>query len=79
MYFKTQIIEWQDTLYKVKRILHESTKIDIHFYKEYLRVDKIAKRHDYYYFLEQILEPEVEYIENKNELTVTTIGGQDPD
>jgi len=64
---KKQVVEWDDTLWVVKRMIPESYQFDISGYKEYLGADKVAKKNGYYFFLEEIKEvgiiEEIPYIE----------------
>ena len=64
---KKQVVEWDDTLWVVKRMIPESYKFDISGYKEYLGADKVAKKNGYYFFLEEVKEvgilEEIPYIE----------------
>jgi hypothetical protein len=53
---KKQVVEWDDTLWVVKRMIPDSYKIDIPGYKEYLGADKVAKKNGYYFFLEEVKE-----------------------
>lgn len=81
MDFRTQIISWNDTLYKVKRTISEQREFDVHEYAKYIHADKVAKKNGFYFFLEEITEPnEVEYIKNeRNEITINPNRGQDSD
>jgi hypothetical protein len=69
MYLRTQIVSYNGDLFKVKRTFKvENVKFDPQLYCRYIHCDKVAKKGEYYFFLEQILEPtEVEYIENKTD------------
>lgn len=64
---KKQVVEWDDTLWVVKRMIPESYQFDISGYKEYLGADKVAKKNGYYFFLEEVKEvgilEEIPYIE----------------
>ena len=51
---KKQVVEWDDTLWVVKRMIPDSYKIDIPGYKEYLGADKVVKKNGYYFFLEDL-------------------------
>lgn len=53
---KKQVVEWDDTLWVVKRMIPESYKLDISGYKEYLDADKVAKKNGHYFFLEEVKE-----------------------
>ena len=53
---KKQVVEWDNTLWVVKRMIPESYKLDISGYKEYLNADKVAKKNGYYFFLEEVKE-----------------------
>jgi hypothetical protein len=65
---KKQVVEWDDTLWVVKRMIPDSYKIDIPGYKEYLGADKVAKKNGYYFFLEEVKEvgiiEEISYIDD---------------
>ena len=53
---KKQVVEWDDTLWVVKRMIPESYQFDISASKEYLGADKVAKKNGYYFFLEEVKE-----------------------
>jgi len=53
---KKQVVEWDDTLWVVKRMIPDSYKIDISGYKEYLGADKVARKNGHYFFLEEVKE-----------------------
>lgn len=53
---KKQVVEWDDTLWVVKRMIPDSYKIDIPGYKEYLGADKVARKNGHYFFLEEVKE-----------------------
>lgn len=56
---KKQVVEWDDTLWVVKRMIPESYQFDISGYKEYLGADKVAKKNGYYFFLEEVKEVDI--------------------
>jgi hypothetical protein len=56
---KKQVVQWEDTLWVVKRRIPESYNIDISEYKTYLGADKVARKNGYYFFLEEIKEVEI--------------------
>lgn len=56
---KKQVVQWEDTLWVVKRKIPESYNIDISGYKAYLGADKVARKNGYYFFLEEIKEVEI--------------------
>jgi Zn-dependent oligopeptidase len=64
---KKQVVEWDDTLWVVKRMIPESYQFDISEYRQYLNADKVAKKNGYYFFLEEVKEvgilEEISYIE----------------
>ena len=53
---KKQVVEWDDTLWVVKRMIPDSYEIDISGYKEYLGADKVARKNGHYFFLEEVKE-----------------------
>jgi len=64
----TQIVDWNNELYVIKRALQE-TKIKEEFvqeYKEYLGADTVLKKNGIYYFVEKVLEPELELVQAIN-------------
>ena len=64
----TQIVDWNNELYVIKRVLQE-TKIKEEFvqeYKEYLGADTVLKKNGIYYFVEKVLEPELELVQAIN-------------
>ncbi len=57
---KKQVVKWGDTLYVVKRTIPDNgTVIDIPGYKEYLGADKVAKKNNRLFFLEEIKEVDI--------------------
>ena len=64
----TQIVDGNNELYVIKRALQE-TKIKEEFvqeYKEYLGADTVLKKNGIYYFVEKVLEPELELVQAIN-------------
>lgn len=64
----TQIVDWNNELYVIKRALKE-TSIKEEFvqeYKEYLGADTVLKKNGIYYFVEKVLEPELELVQAIN-------------
>ena len=47
---KKQVVEWDDALWVVKRMIPESYQFDISEYRQYLNADKVAKKNGYYFF-----------------------------
>ena len=57
---KKQVIEWDDTLYVVKRSIPDTgIVIDIPGYKEFLGADRVAKKNNMLFFLEEIKEVDI--------------------
>lgn len=75
---RKKVVEWGNALYVVKRsIPDKGTIFDIPGYKEYLGADKVAKKNNMLFFLEEIKEvdileeipyntQEVKKVKNKN-------------
>ena len=57
----TQIINWEDSLYIVKRILKETSIKEkfVQEYKEYIYADAVLKKNGMYYFIEKIIELQI--------------------
>jgi len=56
-----QVVEWENSLYIIKRTLKEST-IKEEFtneYKEYIGADKVLKKNGIYYFVVKIDEAQI--------------------
>ena len=62
-----QVVEWENSLYIIKRTIKESTMPDefANEYKEYICADKMLKKNGIYYFVEKIDEAQV--LEEKDE------------
>ena len=57
---KKQVVNWDDTLYIVKRsVADNGTVKDIQGYKEFLGADKVAKKNNMLFFLEEIKEVDI--------------------
>jgi len=67
-----QVVNWEDSLYIVKRTLKESTMPEefSNEYKEYIGVDKILKKNGMYYFVVKIEEAQL--VEEEVKLDETT-------
>ncbi|MDB4343470.1 hypothetical protein OAA15_00455 [bacterium] len=57
---KKQVVNWGDTLYVVKRTIPDNgTVIDTPGYKDFLGADKVAKKNNMLFFLEEIKEVDI--------------------
>jgi hypothetical protein len=56
-----QIINWEDSLYIIKRILKESSIKEefVHSYKEDIKADGVLRKNGHYFFVEKIEEAEI--------------------
>jgi len=59
MLITTEIIEFQGSLYIVKRKIKEKYKPNIEVWKENLDADIVLRKEEELYFLEKIQEPEI--------------------
>jgi len=59
MLITTEIIEFQGSLYIVKRKIKEKYKPNIEVWKEHLDADIVLRKEEELYFLEKIQEPEI--------------------
>jgi len=57
----TQIINWEDSLYIIKRILKETSIKEkfVQEYKDYICADTVLKKNGMYYFIEKIIELQI--------------------
>ena len=53
-----EVINWEDSLYVVKRILKESSIKEkfVHSYKEDIKADGVLRKNGHYFFVEKIIE-----------------------
>lgn len=67
-----QVVNWEDSLYIIKRTLKESTMPEefANEYKEYIGVDKVLKKNGMYYFVVKIEEAQL--VEGEVKLDETT-------
>jgi len=67
-----QVVNWEDSLYIIKRTLKESTMPEefANEYKEYIGVDKVLKKNGMYYFVVKIEEAQL--VEEEVKLDETT-------
>ena len=59
MIISTEIIEFQDNLYILKRKIKEKYNPNIEAWKEHLNADIVLRKQEELYFLEKIQEPEI--------------------
>lgn len=53
-----EVINWEDSLYIIKRIIKESSIKEefIHSYKEDIKADNVLRKNGHYFFVEKIVE-----------------------
>lgn len=53
-----QVINWEDSLYIIKRIIKESSIKEefIHSYKEDIKADNVLRKNGHYFFVEKITD-----------------------
>jgi len=53
-----QIINWEDSLYIIKKIIKESSIKEefIHSYKEDIKADNVLRKNGHYFFVEKITD-----------------------
>ena len=53
-----QIINWEDSLYIIKKIIKESSIKEefIHSYKEDIKADGVLRKNGHYFFVEKIID-----------------------
>lgn len=59
MIISTEIIEFQGSLYILKRKIKEKFNPNIEVWKEHLNADTVLRKEEDLYFLEKIQEPEI--------------------
>lgn len=59
MIISTEIIEFQGSLYILKRKIKEKYNPNIEAWKEHLNADTVLRKEENLYFLEKIQEPEI--------------------
>ena len=60
---KKQVLNFNDTLYIIKRMIPEkylTDKDNINHYKEYLHADTVLRKNGFLFFVEKIEEVEIE-------------------
>jgi len=67
-----QVVNWEDSLYIIKRTLKESTIPEnmVQEYKEYIGADTVLKKNEIYYFAQKVEEAQL--VEEEVKLYETT-------